>query len=161
VGKRLVLLCVLLLLIVGLLQCRARPNQYDSLQVETLETLRQSTEVATTAPVPGLALGGGGVRGFVHLGVFKALDEAGIRVPVVVGSSAGAIAAALYATGQDYTAIEAAVGDLSSWQVIDPVISRQGLVNGQALASWVNDVVDQTPLEALEIRTGITVTDLA
>lgn len=44
----------------------------------------------------GLALGGGGARGYTHLGVLKALDEAGIQVDVFAGTSMGALAAALY-----------------------------------------------------------------
>ncbi len=46
-----------------------------------------------------LALGGGGVRGFFHLGLLRALDEAGVRVTALAGSSAGALAAAVYAFG--------------------------------------------------------------
>ena len=46
-----------------------------------------------------LALGGGGVRGFFHLGLLRALDEAGVRVTALAGSSAGALAAAAYAFG--------------------------------------------------------------
>ena len=46
-----------------------------------------------------LALGGGGVRGFFHLGLLKALKEAGVEVEAVAGSSAGALAAALFAHG--------------------------------------------------------------
>jgi NTE family protein len=44
----------------------------------------------------GLALGGGGARGFTHLGILKVLDEAGLRVDLFAGTSMGALAAALY-----------------------------------------------------------------
>lgn len=47
----------------------------------------------------GLALGGGGARGFAHIGVLKALQEHGIHVDFVAGTSAGAIVGALYASG--------------------------------------------------------------
>ena len=56
--------------------------------------------------VLALAFGGGGVRGFMHLGVIKALEEAGIRAELVTGTSAGSIAAALYASGKSYSEIE-------------------------------------------------------
>ena len=46
-----------------------------------------------------LALGGGGVRGFFHLGLLRTLDEAGARITALAGTSAGAIAAAVYAFG--------------------------------------------------------------
>ena len=45
----------------------------------------------------GIALGGGGARGFAHIGALKILDEAGIRPDVVVGTSMGSIMGALYA----------------------------------------------------------------
>ncbi len=45
----------------------------------------------------GIALGGGGARGFAHIGVLKILDEAGIHPDIVVGTSMGAIVGALYA----------------------------------------------------------------
>ncbi|MEW6049372.1 MAG: patatin-like phospholipase family protein, partial [Bacillota bacterium] len=47
----------------------------------------------------GLALGAGGLYGLAYVGVFKALAEAGLRPDVVSGTSAGAIAAGLYAAG--------------------------------------------------------------
>lgn len=47
----------------------------------------------------GLALGGGGLKGAAHLGVLKTLDEHGIIPDIIVGTSAGSIAAALYGSG--------------------------------------------------------------
>jgi NTE family protein len=47
----------------------------------------------------GVVLSGGGVRGFAHLGVLKALDELGIRPYAISGVSSGAIVVALYAAG--------------------------------------------------------------
>ena len=46
----------------------------------------------------GLALGGGAARGFAHVGVIQVLEEAGIQPDLVVGTSAGSLVAALYAT---------------------------------------------------------------
>ena len=60
---------------------------------------------AATKPPPkpppiGLALGGGAARGFAHIGVIQVLEEAGIRPDLVVGTSAGSLVAALYASGK-------------------------------------------------------------
>lgn len=49
----------------------------------------------------GVALGGGGARGFAHLGVLRALDEAGIPIDAIGGTSIGALVAGLYAMGWD------------------------------------------------------------
>ena len=48
----------------------------------------------------GLALGSGGARGWAHIGVIRALEEAGIRPEIVCGSSSGALVGALYAAGR-------------------------------------------------------------
>lgn len=47
----------------------------------------------------GLALGGGGARGYAHLGVLKCFEENGIKFDYVAGTSAGSVVASLYASG--------------------------------------------------------------
>ena len=49
----------------------------------------------------GLALGGGAARGFAHVGVIQVLEEAGISPSLVVGTSAGSLVAAFYASGKN------------------------------------------------------------
>lgn len=51
------------------------------------------------APKLGLALGGGGTRGFGHIGAIKAFEEHGISFNIVAGTSAGSIVGALYSAG--------------------------------------------------------------
>jgi NTE family protein len=48
----------------------------------------------------GLALGGGGVRGFSHIGVLNVLEQEGIHIDLIVGTSAGALVGGAYASGQ-------------------------------------------------------------
>ena len=65
----------------------------------------------------GLALGGGAAKGMAHLGVLKALEENGIAVDMIAGTSAGAMTGVLYASGMkpDYS-VECFVRDLTpSW----------------------------------------------
>ena len=50
----------------------------------------------------GLALGGGGARGFAHLGAIKAFEEYGIKFDYVVGTSVGSLVGAFYSAGFDY-----------------------------------------------------------
>ena len=51
-------------------------------------------------PRIGLALGGGAARGFAHIGVIQALEENGLQPDLVVGTSAGSLVAALFASGK-------------------------------------------------------------
>jgi NTE family protein/lysophospholipid hydrolase len=50
-----------------------------------------------TGTACGVVLGGGGPRGFAHLGTLRALEEAGVPIDVVGGTSIGAVMGALYA----------------------------------------------------------------
>src|SRR6476620_8670261 len=50
-------------------------------------------------PKIGLVLSGGGAKGFAHIGVLKVLDEAGIKIDYIGGTSMGAVVGGLYASG--------------------------------------------------------------
>jgi predicted acylesterase/phospholipase RssA len=78
----------------------------------------------------GLVLGGGGARGFAHLGVLRALDEAGVPVDWIGGTSSGAIIGALAARGMSHTqALEQCRRDFSSlW---DPTLPLLSLLTGR------------------------------
>ncbi len=58
-----------------------------------------------TGKACGLVLGGGGARGFAHIGVIRALNEANIPIDLIGGTSIGAIISALYAMGYDWEEI--------------------------------------------------------
>jgi NTE family protein len=67
-------------------------------------TLNGCATAPPPAPKPvkiGLALGGGAARGFAHVGVIKALENQGIFADIIVGTSAGAVVGALYASGNN------------------------------------------------------------
>ena len=51
-------------------------------------------------------LGGGAARGFAHIGVIQVLEDAGIKPDLVVGTSAGSLVAALYASGKNGAELE-------------------------------------------------------
>ncbi len=59
-----------------------------------------------TQPRLGLALGGGGTRGGIHIGVLRVLEREGIPIHCVAGTSIGALVGAMYAAGRSATAIE-------------------------------------------------------
>jgi NTE family protein len=59
-----------------------------------------------------LVLGGGGMRGFAHIGVLRALERLGLRVDEIIGTSIGAVIGAFAAAGLDSHAIERTVGEM-------------------------------------------------
>jgi len=143
----------------------AKNNHYDGLKALSIEQVEQFERVAKVPraekhPRLGIAFGGGGVRGFMHLGVLRALDEAGIRADVVTGSSVGALAATLYASGMNYAEIETLTLSASEFDLLDLVISRQGVINGQAYAEWVREATGHRRIKDLPVPLGIAITDL-
>lgn len=111
----------------------------------------------------GLALGGGAARGFAHVGVIQALEEAGIKPSLVVGTSAGSLVAALYASGQtgsqlQQTALAMEEAAITDWTL--PIFSR-GVLRGEALAKYVGAQVGGRLIEQMPLPLGIVATDLA
>jgi NTE family protein len=150
-----------LVLLALMLAACARPNRYDDLEVVSLEQLRTKVEKsAGQAPRLGIAFGGGGVRGFVHLGVMRALEEARIRAAVVAGTSAGAAAAALYASGLPYSEIKARVFAAREITLADPVLSTRGILNGQEFAAWTRAATGANRFADLALPLAVTVADL-
>lgn len=114
------------------------------------------------APRIGLALGGGAARGFAHVGVIQVLEEAGIRPELVIGTSAGSLVAAIYASGRTGTQLQQIAETMEEASLTDwtlPFFGR-GMLRGEALARYVNDQVRGRPIEAMEISLGIVATDL-
>jgi NTE family protein len=110
----------------------------------------------------GLALGGGAARGFAHLGVIQVLEEAGLRPSHVVGTSAGSLVAALYASGKSTAELSRLAetmqeADITDWML--PILNR-GALRGEALARYVNTQVGGMTLEQMKIPLGIVATDL-
>jgi NTE family protein len=114
-------------------------------------------------PRIGLALGGGAAKGFAHVGVIAVLEQAGIEPSVVVGTSAGSLVAAFYASGMNAAQLQATAMrmeevTLADWMV--PLINR-GLFRGEALARFVNDAVASRPIEDMRLTLGVVAADLA
>jgi NTE family protein len=65
----------------------------------------------------GLVLGGGGAKGVSHIGVLKVLEEAGIPIDYIAGTSMGAIVGGLYAIGYSATEIDSMVAS-QDWQLL-------------------------------------------
>jgi NTE family protein len=105
--------------------------------------------LASERPLVALALGGGGTRGFAHIGVIKALEEAGIVPDIVTGSSSGAIIAALYASGRSGRELEAIARELTRDDLVDVNLFGRGWVRGEALQAFVNRMVGDLPIERL------------
>ena len=121
------------------------------------------------APIPpplpkppriGLALGGGAARGFAHIGVIQVLEEIGVRPDLVVGTSAGSLVAALYASGKGGPELAALADTMDETAFTDWSYPGRGLIRGEALAKYVRDNTGGRPIEQMRLPLGIVATDL-
>ncbi|HUP08047.1 MAG TPA: patatin-like phospholipase family protein [Caldimonas sp.] len=140
---------------------------------QTAPKPRETQTAAAPAPAPspspppapkppriGLALGGGAARGFAHIGVIQVLEEAALRPDLVVGTSAGSLVAALYASGKSGAELAALADAMDETAFADWSYPGRGLIRGEALARWVREQTGGRPIESMKTPLGIVATDL-
>ncbi len=87
----------------------------------------------------GLVLSGGGARGIAHIGVLKALEEMGVRLHALSGTSSGSIVAALYCYGYSPEEILKVFKSTRFYKLIRPAMKVSGLLNiGKAGELFLN-----------------------
>ncbi|MGA7181158.1 MAG: patatin-like phospholipase family protein [Thiobacillaceae bacterium] len=122
--------------------------------------------VPTPVPVPkpplkiALVLGGGAARGFAHIGVIKALEAQGIVPDLVVGTSAGSVVAALYASGMNGFDLQKLALQMEEDMVADWTLPNRGVLKGEALQDFINQKVKNLPIQKMPKPLGVVATDL-
>ncbi len=109
-----------------------------------------------------LVLGGGGARGFAHVGVLRVLEQERIPIDLLVGTSAGSFIGAIYADTRDSFELEsvawsASKEDLFDWSLLG---SARGPVTGKALRAFIGRHVRARTIEELAIPFVAVATDL-
>jgi NTE family protein len=93
----------------------------------------------------GLVLGGGGMRGLAHIGVLKALEEVGVRIDMLAGTSMGGVIGSLYAAGLSVAEIEATVLELTNSasirRLLDIHLNYRGFVRGERIYNLIADTI--------------------
>lgn len=111
----------------------------------------------------GLALSGGGARGFAHLGAIRAIEEVGLKPDIVAGVSAGSVIAVLYGAGISVDDIMSAFTDrkFSDFANVNLRINaNQGLFDFSKFKNFIAELVaPYVNLEDLPIPTFVGVTD--
>jgi len=101
----------------------------------------------------GLALGGGGARGWAHIGVIRALEEHDVPIHCVAGTSIGALVGAIYVKGElpklEKFATEITTDTLLS--MVDISLPGLGLVDGKHVKEFLYDYLADTQIEASKI----------
>jgi len=117
--------------------------------------------IARPVPKIALVLGGGGTRGFAHVGVIKALEAQGIYPDIIVGTSVGSAIGALYAAGYTGFQLQEMSIPMKEERVVDWSWPNRGLFTGKPLQTYINQAVRQVPLEKLRRTFAAVATDLA
>jgi NTE family protein len=100
----------------------------------------------------GIALGGGGAKGFAHIGVLKTLVEAGYDFDIVTGTSIGALVGAVYASSNldKLEEITTKFKLLDIPLLLSPTISRQGLFSGRKIEDLLKELISEYRTEKLQ-----------
>jgi NTE family protein len=116
---------------------------------------------ATDSSIPsiGLALGGGFARGIVHVGVLKVLEQEGIPVRFVAGTSVGALIGAAYCSGVSPAELEEIAArvrfkDLARW-----TLSRYGFATNLRMITFLKKILKVHTFEELQVPLAVTATD--
>ncbi|WP_323883446.1 patatin-like phospholipase family protein [Aeromonas caviae] len=115
---------------------------------------------ASTRPRISLVLGGGGLRGYAHIGVLQALEEAGIRPDMVVGTSIGSVIGAAYAAGNTPDQLWQMATTLQVLSLADLNFHGPGFIRGDALARWADSLVGNNVIERFPVRFAAVATAL-
>lgn len=116
--------------------------------------------VIEARPVIAFVLGSGAARGFAHVGVLNALEEHGIVADIVVGTSAGSVVGSLYSGGIRGQTLVSAAHQLNIKKLTDWMVPNRGVVRGELLQRYVNDLLQDRPIEALPTKFIAVATDL-
>jgi NTE family protein len=108
----------------------------------------------------GLALGGGVVRGMAHIGVLSVLEQAGIPIDCVAGSSVGSVIGAAYCAGLSPEQLYQFASMVSWWRIARPVWPVRGLVSFQRLERLLMRELGDISFADLRIPFAVVATDL-
>lgn len=111
-------------------------------------------------PKIGLALGSGGARGFAHLGVLKVLEDEGIQVDMIAGSSMGAMVGCFYASGLELTKLYKFSKGFKRKYYLDFTVPKMGFISGKRVKELIRIFTHNKRLEELNIPIRVVAADL-
>ncbi len=116
-------------------------------------------------PRIGLALSGGGARGLAHIGVLKVMEEAGIPIRALAGTSMGGVVAAAYAAGWSAEELEREAIRMSSLRELARLVDlrplRRGLLAGEHVREFLSQLIaPDLTFENLRFPLGLKAVDL-
>lgn len=111
-------------------------------------------------PIVALVLGSGGARGYAHIGVIQVLEQQGIHPDFIVGTSAGSIVGSIYASGKTADELRDIALNMKANDVRDVKLDMKGFFDGKKVENYINQQVNNTPLELLKTPMYVVATEL-
>ncbi|MBO7371256.1 MAG: patatin-like phospholipase family protein [Bacteroidales bacterium] len=108
----------------------------------------------------GFAFSGGGAKGAAHCGALQALYEFGVKADIVAGTSAGSIAATLYASGMSPVEITDNFSSLDFRDLLGTQLPKGGMFDTKPLVRHLKKIIPYERLEDLPVRTMVVATSL-
>ncbi len=118
--------------------------------------------ILETPPEVALVLGGGAFRGMAHVGVIKVLEDEGIPIDLIIGTSAGSMVGAFYADNPDIDSLLPLVKGTKAKDVFDFSLfrSREGFISGKKLQKYLNKRLSVASIEYTKIPFVAVTTDI-
>jgi len=130
-----------------------------SVQAFGREFSRKGAAPELRVPAIGVALGGGFARGMAHIGVLKVLEEEGIPIRIIAGTSVGALIGACYCSGLSIEELEKVAHSVRFTTFARWTVSRYGFASNDRMVQFLNRTLKVKTFEELRIPLGITATD--
>ena len=111
-------------------------------------------------PVIGLALSGGTAKSVTHVGVVKALVEAGVPISCIAGTSGGSIVGAMFASGMPISTMESVAKAMSWRKLVSIRLTRLGFISSERIAEFVTETIGDLRFEDLNLPTAVVATNL-
>ncbi|PYX27875.1 MAG: hypothetical protein DMG80_17575, partial [Acidobacteria bacterium] len=110
-------------------------------------------------PAIGVALGGGFARGIAHIGVLKVLEEEGVPIRVIAGTSVGSLIGAAYCSGLSIAELEEVAHRVRYTTFARWTLSRCGFATTDRMIAFLTRTLKVRTFEELRIPLGVTATD--
>jgi NTE family protein len=120
---------------------------------------------SSIAPIPakrpliGIALGGGFARGLAHIGVLKVLEEEGIPIDFIAGTSVGSVIGAAYCSGISAKELEEIASLVRFKHFARWTISRFGIASNDRMTGFLKKMLKVRTFEELKIPLAVSATD--
>src|ERR1700693_6302958 len=114
----------------------------------------------TSNPGIGLALSGGAARGIAHIAVIDVLEQEGVPIHAIAGTSAGSIIGALYCAGMPITEITRTLLNTKWKHILKFTVPRTGLISSEGIYEFMDAILPVKKFSALPLPFAAVATDL-